>query len=154
MDAPGPRSLILDLLSTLRRGSMPVGALVAPLIPALNEPEMETLLEAAAQAGAESAGYVVLRLPHQIKDLFREWLAHHYPLKADHVMSVVQSLHGGKDYDAQWGQRMRGRGPFAQLLAQRFGSKCRKLGLNATRRELDCGQFRGPAAGRGQLSLW
>ena len=115
---------------------------------------MESLLEAAAQAGAESAGYVILRLPHAIKDLFRDWLDEHYPLKARHVMSVVQSLHGGKDYDAQWGQRMRGRGPFADLMAQRFGAQCRKLGLNAARRELDCAQFRVPAAAGGQLGLW
>ncbi len=144
----------LAALRTLADAGIPVGMLFAPLIPALNEPEMENLLEAAAQAGAESAGYVILRLPHQIKALFREWLEQHYPLKAKHVMSVVQSLHGGKDYDAQWGQRMRGRGPFADLMAQRFTAQCRKLGLNRTRRELDCSRFRGAAAAAGQLDLW
>jgi DNA repair photolyase len=136
----------LAAMRALAEAGIPVGMLFAPLIPALNEPEMETLLEAAAEAGAESAGYVILRLPHGIKELFRDWLEQHYP--------VVQSLHGGKDYDAQWGQRMRGRGPFADLMTQRFAAQCRKLGLNATRRELDCAQFRVPAAPGGQLGLW
>ncbi|MDH3712363.1 MAG: PA0069 family radical SAM protein [Gammaproteobacteria bacterium] len=144
----------LAAMRALADAGVPVGMLFAPLIPALNEPEMETLLEAAAQAGAESAGYVILRLPHGIKDLFRDWLEQHYPLKARHVMSVVQSLHGGKDYDAQWGQRMRGRGPFADLMAQRFAAQCRKLGLNATRRQLDGTRFHVPVAAGGQLGLW
>ena len=144
----------LAAIRALADSGIPVGVLCAPLIPALNEPEMEALLSAAAQGGAESAGYVVLRLPHGVKNLFRDWLEQHYPLKARHVMSVVRSLHGGKDYDAQWGQRMRGRGPFADLIAQRFAAQCRKLGLNAERRKLDCAQFRAPAAASGQLGLW
>ena len=144
----------LAAIRALADAGIPVGMMFAPLIPALNEPELESLLDAAAQHGAESAGYVVLRLPHGIKQLFRDWLQQHYPLKAQRVMSIVQSLHGGKDYDAQWGQRMRGRGPFADMIAQRFGAQCRKLGLNAARRELDCTQFGPPREPSGQLGLW
>ena len=144
----------LAAIRALADAGIPVGVLCAPLIPALNEPEMEALLAAAADHGAESAGYVILRLPHGIKDLFRDWLTQHYPLKAKHVMSIVQSLHGGKDYDAQWGQRMRGRGPYADLIAKRFAAQCRKLALNASRRELDCTHFRVPSTASDQLELW
>ncbi len=144
----------LRAVATLAGAGIPVGVLVAPLIPALNEPELETLLGAAADAGAGSAGYVVLRLPHQLKDLFRDWLQEHYPLRAARVMNLVRSLHGGRDYDPRFGRRMRGTGAVADLIAQRFDAQCRRTGLDRERRALDCSRFRVPTSQDGQLPLW
>ncbi|NYZ61310.1 PA0069 family radical SAM protein [Luteimonas deserti] len=119
-------------LRTIRRladAGIPVGVLVAPVIPAITDHELEAILGAAREAGAASAGYVLLRLPHELKTLWREWLELHYPERAAHVMSLVQQLHGGKDYDSTFGRRMRGQGPFADLLAARFARAHRRLGF-------------------------
>ena len=108
--------------------------MVAPVIPQLNDKDLEAILEAAAEAGATGAGWVMLRLPLEVAPLFREWLDTHYPLRAAHVMSVVQQLRGGRDYESQWGARMRGRGAFADLIEQRFRIAAARLGLNGGER--------------------
>ena len=118
----------LKAMRTLANAGVPVGVMVAPVIPVLTDPELETILEAAHEAGARSAGYVLLRLPHEIKELFRDWLAQRFPDRAEHVMSLIRQMHGGKDYDATFGKRMRGEGVFAQLLAQRFALAYARLG--------------------------
>jgi len=143
-------------LAQLTGAGVPCGVMVAPVIPALTDHEMEAILEACAAAGARSAGYVLLRLPYEIKDLFREWLAEHYPGRAAHVMSLIRELRGGHDNDPRFGTRMRGTGPYAELLRNRFALACRRLGLNATRRDpLDTSRFRppGPAGAQMRLSL-
>jgi DNA repair photolyase len=129
--------------------------LVAPVIPAITDHEMEDILAAARQAGATSAGYVLLRLPHELKLLFREWLQDHYPDRAAHVMSLISQARGGKDYDARFGVRMKGTGPYAELLRARFELAARKLGLipSGDRHDLDTSLFRPPAAGAAQLTL-
>jgi DNA repair photolyase len=117
--------------------------------------EMEDILTAAREAGAVAAGYVVLRLPLEIKDLFREWLTAHVPDKAAHVMALVRSMRGGRDYDAQWSTRQKGTGPYAKLIAHRFRLAARRLGLNQQSFPLDATQFLRPqkALTNRQLSL-
>jgi len=135
----------LKVIAELAAAGIPVGVMVAPVIPAITDHELETILARAAAAGAERAGYVVLRLPHGVKDLFRDWLEQHYPQRAAHVMSLVQQLHGGRDYNPAWGARMTGSGVFANLLAQRFTLACRRLGLeHHVYKKLDCTQFAPP----------
>ncbi|HEY4873547.1 MAG TPA: PA0069 family radical SAM protein [Steroidobacteraceae bacterium] len=144
----------LHAIRALHAAGVPVGALVAPVIPAINDHEIEHIVEAVAQAGARSAGYVMLRLPYEVKDLFREWLAEHHPLRAAHVMSLVNDLRGGRDNDPNFGSRMRGTGPFAELVRRRFEVACGRHGLNTVRRvPLDTGLFRSPSAPAAQLDL-
>jgi DNA repair photolyase len=143
----------LETVRTLNSAGIPTGVMFAPAIPALNDEEMESVLAAAADAGAISAGYVLLRLPLEIKDLFREWLEEHVPDKAKHVMSLVRSMRGGKDYDSNWNTRMTGKGPYAQLMAQRFQIATRRLGLNQKRVPLDVSQFRRPPKVGDQLTM-
>jgi DNA repair photolyase len=144
----------LQAMRTLSAAGVPVGVMTAPIIPVLTDPELESILVASREAGAESAGYVMLRLPHEVKALFREWLSHHAPLKAHHVMSVVQALRGGKDYDATFGERMRGTGLFAELIARRFSLACKRLGLNRHQRELDISAFAPVVHSGAQLTLF
>ena len=119
----------------------------APVIPALNDHELEAILEASAEAGALWAGYTVLRLPNEVRPLFKDWLAEQYPLKAKHVMSRVRQIRGGKENDSSFGRRMRGQGLYADLLRQRFDRACRHHGLNGGRRpELNRTLFRPPPA--------
>jgi DNA repair photolyase len=132
--AASPRAR-LEAVNRLNVAGVPTGVMVAPVIPALTDHELESILEAAASAGARWAGYVLLRLPHEVKDLFREWLAAHYPDRADHVMSVVRQMRGGKDYDSSFGTRMRGTGAFAELLRSRFQIACRRLSLGTGRHQ-------------------
>ena len=120
---------------------------------------MEHVLEQAAAAGAEEAAYVVMRLPNELKDLFKEWLAAHYPERAEHVISIVHQMRGGRDNDPHFGTRMSGTGNFAELIAKRFDIACRKYHLNEhgagrRRAELDCSLFRPPALNPGQLALF
>jgi DNA repair photolyase len=148
----------LDVLKALSRAGVPCGVMVAALIPALNDSTLERVLEEAAAAGAQEAAYVILRLPNELKDLFKEWLAAHYPERADHVISIVRQMRGGRDNDPRFGQRMRGTGNFAELVAKRFAIACKRLGLNGHgngRRvpELDCTRFVPPSPG-GQLRLF
>ncbi|HEY8520331.1 MAG TPA: PA0069 family radical SAM protein [Gammaproteobacteria bacterium] len=142
----------LRVMRELAAAGVPVGVMVAPVIPAVTDHELERILEAAAEAGARSAGYVVLRLPYEVKALFREWLDAHHPDRARHVMSLVRSLRGGRDNDPRFGTRMRGEGPFAELLRQRFRAACRRLGF-ARRGEvaLDTTRFRPPRPPSPQL---
>ena len=143
----------LDVVRKLNENGVPCGVMVAALVPALNDKTMEHVLEAAAAAGAKEAAYVVMRLPHELKTLFKEWLAEHYPRSAEHVMSIVRQMRGGKENDPNFGTRMSGTGNYAELMQKRFDIACRKHGIN--RREapdLDCSRFRPPAPG-GQLSL-
>jgi DNA repair photolyase len=144
----------LRVIAALKAAGVPAGAMVAPVIPGLTDHEMEAILEACAAAGARWAGYVLLRLPYEIKDLFREWLAEHYPGRAAHVMSLIREMRGGRDNDPQFGSRMRGTGPYALLLRSRFKLACRRLGLNSTSRDsLDTGLFRPPGPAGAQLRL-
>jgi DNA repair photolyase len=145
----------LKTIEALARAGVPVGVLVAPVIPALTDHELEAILEAAHGAGASSAGYVLLRLPHELAGLFREWLADHQPGRAAHVMSLIQQARGGKDYEARFGERMRGNGAYAELLEKRFDLAVRKLGFarSGERHELDTTLFRPPAKPSPQLSL-
>ena len=150
----GPQAR-LKALEQLAAAGVPVGVMVAPVIPSLTDHEMEHILEAAKNAGATRAGYTLLRLPHEVKDLFREWLAEHYPDRAQHVMSIINQSRGGKDYQAQFGTRMVGTGVFAELLKKRFQVAKRKLGLDAPdeRFELRTDLFRPPAVNQAQMSL-
>lgn len=145
----------LKVVEQLSAAGVPVGVLVAPVIPALTDHEMESILEASRAAGATSAGYVLLRLPHELKDLFREWLAEHYPDRARHVMSLINQSRGGKDNQAEFGTRMVGTGVFAQLLRTRFKVAKRKYGFDdaGQRHELRTDLFRPPAANRAQMTL-
>lgn len=130
------------------------GVMAAPVIPAINDREIEDILGQAADAGAVRAGYVMLRLPHELKGLFREWLQAHYPDRADHVMSLVRQMRGGKDYDSNWGTRMSGTGQFATLINNRFRLACRKYGLNkAEDPPLNTSAFRCPPREGDQFSL-
>ena len=142
----------LRAISTLSAAGIPTGVMVAPVIPGVTEGELEAILEAAARAGATRAGWILLRLPLEVSKLMREWLATHRPLAAKRVMALVRDTRGGRDYDARFGTRRRGEGPYAALLAQRFRYAARRLGLVTTEAdELGSEQFRVP--GQQQLSL-
>ena len=144
----------LEAIRRLTDAGIPVGVLVAPLIPFVTDRYMEEILERAREAGATSAGYILLRLPHEVAPLFKEWLATHYPLKADHVMSLVRQMRGGKDYESGFDVRQSGTGNFAVLIGKRFDLACQRLGLNRRGREpLDTARFRPPRDGP-QLHLF
>ncbi len=136
----------LRTIRTLAEAGVPVGVSVSPVIPFVNEPELERILEAAAEAGARSAFSIVLRLPWEVNPIFQDWLARHYPLRAERVMARLREMRGGRDNDARFGSRMTGEGTWAQLLRQRFEKACARLGLNRERHELDLTQFRRPGA--------
>ena len=123
---------------------MPVGVSVSPVIPFLNEPELERILEAAREAGAVSAFSIVLRLPWEVNPLFQQWLQDHVPERAERIMARVREMRGGKDYDARFGARMKGEGVWAQLLSQRFHKAAARCGMNRVRTELDLTRFRRP----------
>jgi len=144
----------LETLRALNGAGVPAGVLSSPMIPGLNDSELEKILEAAAEAGARSAGYVVLRLPHELKQLFTKWLETHYPLKAKHVLSLVRQTHGGQLYDGEFGKRMKGTGPYAELLRRRFETACRRLGLSRSPVPLDTSRFRTPPRAGDQLDLF
>jgi DNA repair photolyase len=135
----------IKAVRSLAEAGIPVGVMVAPIIPALNDHDMEAVLEQAADAGARSAGYTTLRLPHELKQLFREWLALHVPQRAEHIMSLVRQMNGGLDYDSNFATRMRGQGVFADLLRRRFSVACRKHGFGWARdQQLDTTLFAPP----------
>ena len=151
--APAPARR-LEALAALNAAGVPAGMLAAPMIPAINDGELEALLEAARDVGAPSAGYVLLRLPLEIRDLFIEWLEAHFPDRAARVMKLVRETRGGADYESAFGLRQRGRGPYADLLAKRFRLASKRLGLSKGDWEPDCSQFVKPSsADRRQLSL-
>jgi DNA repair photolyase len=138
----------LRVIRALSGAGVPVGTLVAPVVPGLTDHELERLLVAAADAGAATAGWMLLRLPHEVAPLFEAWLKTHYPERAGKVMSLIRQCRDGKDYDPRFGHRMRGEGVFADLLEQRFRAACRRLGLNTSEAEaamrLDTQAFRPP----------
>lgn len=127
----------LRALWELNAAGVPSGVMVAPVIPAITDHEMESILEAAADAGAVWAGYVLLRLPYEVKDLFRDWLTEHFPNRAAHVMSLINDMRGGRDNDPNFGSRMRGTGPMAQLIRNRFRIACKRLNLNNQKRDAE-----------------
>jgi len=143
----------LETIRRLREAGVPVIVLVAPVIPFLNDNEMETILAAVREAGALDAAYVLLRLPHEVADLFKDWLAAHVPLKAERVMNRLRDCRGGKDYDSRFGARMRGEGEYADLLSRRFRLAKRKLGFPGNDAPLDCDQFKVPGRAQ-QLDLF
>ncbi len=146
----------LRTISTLARAGVPVGVSVSPIIPFINEPELERVLEAAAGAGATRAFGVVLRLPWEVNPIFQQWLEQHFPDRAARVMARVREMHGGRDYDARFGMRLKGEGVWAQLLAQRFQKTATRFGLLRQRVELDLTQFKRPLKSRldGQQDLF
>jgi DNA repair photolyase len=143
----------LKSVRALHEAGVPVGVLVAPVIPFVTDHMLEEILEASREAGAASAGYVLMRLPHELKQLFREWLELHFPERATHVMSLMQQMHGGKDYDSRFGQRMKGSGPFAQLLEQRFRKARDRLGFPGLP-PIDASRFVAPRKPSPQGSLF
>ena len=149
----------IDALRSLSRAGIPCGVMVAPLIPALTDHTLEAVLEAAAGAGASMAGWILLRLPNEVRPLFKEWLANHHPQRAEHVVSVIRQSRGGRENDPRFGSRMTGSGNFVDLLGKRFDLACKRLGLNseenhmASRGGLECGLFRPPRPS-GQMDLF
>ena len=143
----------LRTVETLARAGVPVCVNVAPVIPFVNEPELERILEAAAAAGASGAFYTVLRLPLEVAPLFRDWLQAHYPLRAERVMNRVRDMRGGRDYDADFSTRMKGSGPWGELIGQRFEKACARLGLRRGRFDLRDDLFLPPRLGP-QLDLF
>lgn len=144
----------IETVKRLTEAGVPVTVMFAPCIPGLNDHEMEAVLERAAEAGATGAGYVALRLPMEIKDLFREWLETDHPDRARKVMSLVRQMRGGKDYDAQWGSRMKGEGPIGELMSARFKAAQKRYGLNQRWGSLDLTQFRVPPKAGDQIDLF
>ncbi|MDF3153488.1 PA0069 family radical SAM protein [Mesorhizobium sp. XAP10] len=141
----------LEAIRQLSDAGIPASVMVAPIIPGLTDPEMERILDSAGAAGAREAGYVILRLPLEVSPIFKDWLLRHYPDRYRHVMSLVRSMRDGKDYDSEWGKRMKGAGPYAWQIGRRFEITAKRLGLNAERRTLRTDQF--VAAGKDQVQL-
>ncbi|HYG54732.1 MAG TPA: PA0069 family radical SAM protein [Burkholderiales bacterium] len=144
----------VDILRMLSKEKIPCGVMVAALIPALNDKTLEHVLEAAAEAGAREAAYVILRLPNELRPLFHEWLQTHYPQRAEHVVSIIRQVRGGRDNDPRFGSRMTGSGNFAELIEKRFDIACRRLGLNRKEMDLDTSRFRPPRPTGPQLQLF
>ena len=156
--AASPRRRV-DAIRALASAGVPCGVMVAPLIPALTDQLLEHVLEAASNAGATMAGWILLRLPNEVRPLFKEWLAFHYPQRAEHVISIVRQSRGGRENDPNFGSRMTGSGNFVDLVGKRFDLACRRFGLNsedhhmASRDGLDCSLFR-PLPVEGQMRLF
>ena len=150
--APSPRRR-LQAMAQLNQAGVPCGVMSAPIVPFLTDAELEKILEAAYVHGARSAGYTLLRLPYELKELFKDWLVINYPLKAKHVMSRMREMRGGRENDPEFGSRFRGSGLFADLLAQRFSKACERHGFNLKHRPLETGLFNPPSR-NGQLDLF
>jgi DNA repair photolyase len=143
----------LEAIRGLAEAGVPVAVMVAPIVPGLTDSEIERILEAARAAGAEEAGYVLLRLPLEIKDIFREWLASEFPDRADRVINLLRSMHGGADYVAEFGHRQKGSGPYAEQIALRFRLALKRLGFNERRHALRLDLFTRPVAKGQQMTL-
>jgi DNA repair photolyase len=143
----------LEALRQLSAAGVPTSVMVAPVIPAINDADIERILDAASIAGVKGAGYVLLRLPLEVRDLFVEWLRANYPDREKHVMKLIRDMRGGKDYDSTFGQRMTGSGPYAWMIGRRFENACARLGLNTHRRPLTTEHFHPPHRAE-QLSLF
>jgi DNA repair photolyase len=146
----------LEALRQLAVAGIPTSVMVAPIVPAINDAEIERILDAAKAAGVEGAGYVLLRLPLEVRDLFKEWLMANFPDRYRHVFALIRQMRGGKDYDAQWGKRMTGSGPYAWMIGRRFEQACARLGLNVKKTRLTTEHFNPPhrRAEAAQLSLF
>lgn len=151
--APAPQRR-LQMIRTLASAGIPVRIMASPMIPALTDPEMETILRLGRDAGARHASWIMLRLPREVSPLVQEWLATHYPDRAERIMSRLREMHGGKEYDAAWHRRMRGEGPYADMVAQRFKVAVKRLGLNGKTSPMRCYLFRAPRAETAQMSLF
>jgi len=147
-------SLRLKAINDLSEAGIPTSVMVAPVIPAMTDHEVERILDSAAGAGATEAGYILLRLPAEVSPLFRDWLLQHYPDRYRHVMNVLRSMRGGKDYDAEWGKRMKGQGAYAIQIGRRFEMATRRLGLNAQKLALRTDLFEAPEGAEKQLALF
>jgi len=143
----------LETIRQLAEAGIPTSVMVAPIIPGLNDQEIERILDSARAAGAREAGYVILRLPLEVSPIFKDWLLRHYPDRYRHVLSLVRSMRGGKDYDAEWGKRMKGNGPYAWQIGRRFELAARKYGLNLERTKLRTDLFKAPTGAGEQLML-
>ncbi|HEX5338646.1 MAG TPA: PA0069 family radical SAM protein [Gallionella sp.] len=143
----------LQAMHALNEAGVPCGVFVAPVVPFLTDAELESILQAAHEHGARTAAYTLLRLPYELKDLFKDWLAVHYPLKAEHVMSRLREMRGGRENDAEFGSRFSGNGLFAELLSRRFRIACERIGLNREEGALDTSRFVKPARA-GQMALF
>ncbi|RIK87552.1 MAG: radical SAM protein [Hyphomicrobiales bacterium] len=143
----------LEAMRILAEAGIPVSVMLGPVVPALNDQEIERILESAQAAGAREAGYIILRLPLEVAPIFKDWLLRHYPDRYRHVMSLIRSMRGGKDYDAEWGKRMKGAGPYAWQIGRRFEIAARRLGLNVERRRLRTDLFKPPPRAGEQLTL-
>ncbi|MBZ9733178.1 PA0069 family radical SAM protein [Mesorhizobium sp. CA18] len=143
----------LEAIRQLSDAGIPASVMVAPIIPGLTDPEMERILDSARAAGAREAGYVILRLPLEVAPIFKDWLLRHYPDRYRHVMSLIRSMRDGKDYDSEWGKRMKGAGPYAWQIGRRFEIAAKRLGLNVERRQLRTDQFVAGASACEQLML-
>jgi DNA repair photolyase len=144
----------LDTLRQLARAGVPNSVMVAPVIPAINDAEIERILDAASQAGVRHAGYVLLRLPLEVRELFREWLLANFPDRASHVFKLVRETRGGKDYDSTWGKRMTGSGPIAWMIGRRFEVACDRLGFNTNKVSTTTEHFQSPRQASAQLDLF
>lgn len=151
--APRPDKRMATM-KALADAGIPVTIMVAPVVPAINDHEIENLLEAASDAGVKHAGFTVLRLPWELKQLFEEWLHAHFPGRAAHVLSLLKQIYGGKLYDAEWGVRGRGTGPYAEMIAKRYRLACEKLGLNREEKFLDTSLFRKPSSNPDQMEMF
>ncbi|NDV86011.1 PA0069 family radical SAM protein [Aurantimonas aggregata] len=143
----------LEAVKALSEAGIPAMVMMAPIIPGLTDSEIERILDSAQSAGAREVGYVLLRLPLEVSPLFKEWLLRHYPNRYRHVLSLLRSMRDGKDYDAEWGKRMRGTGPYAFQIRRRFEMTARRLGLNEARTKLRCDLFTPPRGTGVQLAL-
>lgn len=143
----------LEALRALHEAGIPVSVMLGPVIPGLNDSEIERILESAYAVGAREAGYIILRLPLEVSPIFKDWLLRHYPDRYRHVMSLIRSMRGGKDYDSEWGKRMRGSGPYAWQIGRRFEIAAKRIGLNRTRVKLRTDIFKARGASEEQLVL-
>ncbi|MDF1671483.1 MAG: PA0069 family radical SAM protein [Roseovarius sp.] len=143
----------IAVIRALSEAGVPVRIMTSPVVPGLSDHDLEALLKAGAEAGAKAASWIMLRLPREVSGLFQEWLRQHYPDRAKKVMKLVREMHGGKDYDAEWGKRMRGSGPYAQMIAHRFDVAAKRLGLDTHQPALRSDLFRPPPRSGDQLAL-
>lgn len=151
--APAPQRR-LQMIRRLTDAGIPVRVMTSPLVPGLTDHELEALLEAGQAAGADAASWIMLRLPREVSQLWQDWLVEHEPGRAGRVMARLREMHGGRDYDPRWGHRMRGEGPYAEMVAQRFKSAARRLGLDQPTAPLRCDLFAVPPQAGDQLSFF
>ena len=150
---PAPKRR-LQVIHALSQAGIPVRVMASPMVPALTDPELEGILEAGRDAGARSASWIMLRLPREVSQLMQDWLVQHYPDRAGRIMARLREMHGGKEYDAQWHRRMRGEGPYAEIIQQRFKLAVKRLGLATLSPPMRCDLFRPPKMESAQLDLF